>query len=245
MTDEIELIYFTLQGRGTLIRIMLNMSGCQWTDTRIPADRAIWNEQKATFDEIALGTLPILKLNGHVYCQSEAIVEWATHKAGIAFNNEPLVRMQIKMITETLHETTKNAFAAGMAQVGKLPDISSLSGEESRERRNRVLIPTMVDTFKATLGNIEKVFAMLNVDKDAKFIFGDTISLADLSCLAYTIFFADGEFNKYGAMAPLLTQYAPTVVSVAARAKTHPAVADYMVKDGANRYAGLNVLWWE
>ena len=96
-----------------------------------------------------------------------------------------------------------------------------LSEEETRECRNRVLIPTMVETFKTTLSNIEKVFAMLNVDKDAKFLFGDTISLADLSCVAFTIFFADAEFNKFGEMAPLLSQYAKTVVSVAERAKVN------------------------
>ena len=58
-----------------------------------------------------------MKLNNQVYCQSEAIVEWASDKAGIGFINEPLVRMKVKMITETLHETTKNAFAAGMSKV--------------------------------------------------------------------------------------------------------------------------------
>ena len=120
-------------------------------------------------------------------------------------------------------EVTKNAFGAGMAQVTKKlqfasPDLSKsftgrkvliVLGEEEKDQRNKVLIPTMVDNFKNTLCKIEKVFKMLNLPSDRLYLFGDMISLADLQCVAYRIFFNDAEFNKFGQMKGLLELYAP------------------------------------
>ena len=67
----------------------------------------------------------------------------------------------------------------------------------------------MVETFKVSLCNIEKVLKMLNLPSDGPYLFGDTISLADLQCVAYRIFFNDAEFNKFGQMKGLLEEYAP------------------------------------
>ena len=67
----------------------------------------------------------------------------------------------------------------------------------------------MVETFKVSLCNIEKVFKMLNLPSDGPYLFGDIISLADLQCVAYRIFFNDAEFNKFGQMKGLLEEYAP------------------------------------
>ena len=64
MTDEIELIYFQVQGRATLPRMLLRFSGCEWKDTRIQANKEAWAEQKPKFIEDALGAVPVLKLNG-------------------------------------------------------------------------------------------------------------------------------------------------------------------------------------
>ena len=63
MSDKIELIYFDLQGRATLIRMLMRMSGCEWKDTRIPANKEAWLEHKPKIMEDALGAVPVLKLN--------------------------------------------------------------------------------------------------------------------------------------------------------------------------------------
>ena len=113
MTDEIELIYFQVQGRATLPRMLLRLSGCEWKDTRIPANKEAWAEQKPKFIEDALGAVPVLKLNGQgqglftshvpftrflfpnkVFCQTEAIVDWAVAKAGL-YSSDPVRRMKV------------------------------------------------------------------------------------------------------------------------------------------------------
>ena len=96
MSEEIELIYFNLQGRATLIRMLLRMSGCEWKDTRIPANKEAWMEQKPKIMEDALGSVPVLKLNGQVFCQTEAIIDWAAVKAGL-YSSDPVRRMKVTL----------------------------------------------------------------------------------------------------------------------------------------------------
>ena len=61
---KVELIYFDLQGRATQTRIMLKMAGIEFTDTRLSKEEFL--EKKASFEESALGQLPILKVNDKV-----------------------------------------------------------------------------------------------------------------------------------------------------------------------------------
>ena len=96
--DKIELIYFDLQGRALLARIMLRLSGCEWEDTRIPANKAAWVEQKPRFEQLALGSVPVLVVNGQSFCQTEAINDWAAAKAGLR-SDDPVRRMQVKCTT--------------------------------------------------------------------------------------------------------------------------------------------------
>ena len=61
---KVELIYFDLQGRATQTRIMLKMAGIEFTDTRLSKEE--FGETKASFEESALGQLPVLKVNDKV-----------------------------------------------------------------------------------------------------------------------------------------------------------------------------------
>ena len=68
------------------------MAGIKWKDTRIaPSD---WPKVKPEIESQALGSLPILKLNGQVFYQTEAIIEWAASKAGI-ISDCPVRRMKV------------------------------------------------------------------------------------------------------------------------------------------------------
>ena len=58
---KVELIYFDLQGRATQVRIMLKMAGIEFTDTRLTKEE--FGEKKPSFEESALGQLPVLKVD--------------------------------------------------------------------------------------------------------------------------------------------------------------------------------------
>ena len=64
------------EGRATLPRILLRMSGLKWKDTLVPNNQKAWNEQKPDWDRDALGALPVLKLNGQIFYQTHAIEQW-------------------------------------------------------------------------------------------------------------------------------------------------------------------------
>ena len=58
MSDSIELVYFDVQGRATIIRILLRIAGCDWKDTVIsPSKTPEWLEMKKQYEEEALGKL--------------------------------------------------------------------------------------------------------------------------------------------------------------------------------------------
>ena len=93
----LELIYFDVQGRATGIRIMLKMAGVDYKDTRVECDKAVWQAQKPDFDKLALGQLPIMKIDDRVYCQQDAIEEYCALKAGIVPKSAEDV-MRVKML---------------------------------------------------------------------------------------------------------------------------------------------------
>merc|ERR1719285_1155650 len=63
--------------------------------------------------EDALGAVPILKLNDQVFCQTDAIVDWAADKAGL-YSSDSVRRMK-KMIAETVKEVQLKAMMAAKA----------------------------------------------------------------------------------------------------------------------------------
>ena len=80
-----------------------------YKDTRIEPNQDAWATAKPDFDRDALGAVPVLKLNDQIFYQTEAIIEWASAKAGIQ-SDDPIERMQVKMIEETIKEVVLKAF---------------------------------------------------------------------------------------------------------------------------------------
>ena len=129
MSDSIELTYFDFQGRAFMPRLLLTISGLEWTgkrccfwsevksylDTLIPNTIDAWQSHKPEWSEIALGQVPILKVNGVVYSQTNAICEFLAAKAGVTVK-DPVLRMKVRMIQETLFDITNRGFVAVFAQ---------------------------------------------------------------------------------------------------------------------------------
>ena len=251
MPDNIELIYFDLQGRATLPRLLLRMSGVKWTDTLVPNNQEAWNERRAEFERDALGVLPVLKVNGEVFYQTAAITDYAAHLAGI-LPTDPMQRMKEIMLRETFFEAMNKGFTAGVmagaAEIGlDKRQVQALTrivtSDDDKEKRNRVMMPTMVNTCCGLIAKVEKTFKTLNVSMDKQYIFGDRISLVDLDCVFWYLFFNDAFVNNYIDAKKSLEEHAPTVVKFAKKAMKHPAVAEYIAAEGANPFLGINTLW--
>ena len=69
-------------GRGARFKLCMKFAGIDFTDTIVRC--ADWDERKSQeFREISLGQLPILKVDDKIFCQSDAIFEWAAKKANL------------------------------------------------------------------------------------------------------------------------------------------------------------------
>merc|ERR1711970_696732 len=104
---QIEFIYFDAQGRGTQFKICMAIAGLEYTDTIIRC--ADWESKKAEFEKCGLGQLPILKIDGKLFCQSDAMYEWAAKKANLIPKDDEQA-LAMRMIVETLKEVLQHVF---------------------------------------------------------------------------------------------------------------------------------------
>ena len=73
----------------------MRIAGIDFTDTIVRCED--WAKRKTEFNDIGLGQLPILKVDDKIFCQSEAIFEWAAKNAKL-IPNEPDLALSMRMI---------------------------------------------------------------------------------------------------------------------------------------------------
>ena len=131
--------------------------------------------------------------------------------------------MKEKMIRETIEEVVLqkgflNGVMAGAKEIGldlNTQRFTKLS-DEIKEKRNKVMIPTMIKTIIGSIHKVEKTFkgmdkrfffelfyfsiyprTVLNLSMDNKFLFGEAITLPDLDCLLCYQSMHDDFVNQY------------------------------------------------
>ena len=97
------------EARGMRFKLCMEIAGIGFTDTIVRCED--WSERKAEFEGIGLGKLPILKVDDRIFCQSDAISEWAAKKANL-IPNDPDKALSMRMFVgefirffrNTIHE---------------------------------------------------------------------------------------------------------------------------------------------
>jgi glutathione S-transferase len=87
-----------MHGLGETIRILLHAAEIDFTDTRISSED--WPSIKPT---TPLGFLPVLKINGISYCQSQALTRYAAKKSGY-YPDDPIEALIVDKITDSTDE---------------------------------------------------------------------------------------------------------------------------------------------
>ena len=59
----------------------MRIGGIEFTDKIVRCED--WDKRKVEFEGIGLSQLPILKVDDRIFCQSDAIFEWAAKKANL------------------------------------------------------------------------------------------------------------------------------------------------------------------
>merc|ERR1712212_127816 len=212
------------------------MSNINFKDTIISGEE--WPQRKAEFENIAIGQLPILKVDDQVFYQTEAINDWCAMQAGIV-PSDAVKQMKIRMVTETLKETSEKAFLMGMAECMKSTGFIGID-EGKRDARNKVFAATVSQVSQAMLPKVEKTINHVST-LSGKYAMGDTITMVDLACLTFKLFFSCHDFQSAGDLKSILPKHGPTILKIANEAEKHPAVADYLRSDGSKKYTGLNI----
>lgn len=103
-----EVVYFDYHGRAEAIRILLHAAGVEFEDTRVKLDN--WFALKPM---TPLGQLPLLKIDGHEYCQTRSLTRYAAKKAGW-YPSDPLEALKCDEAADTLSEIMPNVPMVGL-----------------------------------------------------------------------------------------------------------------------------------
>lgn len=85
MASKPELVYFDGRGRGEIVRLVLAAAGIEFTETHLKARE----EYLAIKDELPFGQLPLLKIDGQSFVQTQAIVRHVARKGKLLGDKEP------------------------------------------------------------------------------------------------------------------------------------------------------------
>lgn len=105
--STIKLTYFPLAARAFPIRLCLRAAGIAFEDERIPF--AALGERRGptgVSDDIPLGQLPVLSIDGKAYTQSMALARWAAKKAGL-YPTDDLKALVVDEVTAAIDEVSK------------------------------------------------------------------------------------------------------------------------------------------
>jgi len=93
-----ELIYFDATGRAEPIRMLLFFADIDYEDTRFPGSE--WPAIKAT---TPLGVVPVMKIDGKQYCQSQSLIRYAA-KLADWYPASEFQALTCDMVGETINE---------------------------------------------------------------------------------------------------------------------------------------------
>lgn len=104
-----KLYYFTLRGRGEIIRLLFVAAGQDYEDVRITFEE--WPKKKDTF---VTGQLPSFEVDGQQFCQSLAIARYLAREFGYAGKSnieQALVDQVVDTVNDYLGDFYKAWFA--------------------------------------------------------------------------------------------------------------------------------------
>jgi len=146
--SDIELLYFPMHGRGLVARLILDYG------------KVDYNNKTITFPEFAalkptlpLGQVPVLKVDGQMYCQTQAINAYCGKLAKL-----PALSDIEELKNHMINETTNEVFAAMIK-----PAFAAIAGADD-DKKGALFFDAMEGVLAEQLKNIEKVLKNLGVD---------------------------------------------------------------------------------
>lgn len=200
MPKKFKLTYFNLRGRAELSRFLFELADQEYEDVRIEAKEE-WPKLKPTSP---FGQLPILEVDGQVYCQGLSISRYLAREFGFAgkTNEEQL---KIDMIIECIED------------LGKPLQIAFVTAKTEEEKK-AAIDKYVNETQPPMLANLEK---MVN---DNGFFVGDSLTVADLQL------FIGLSFSKAIGIYTLEADKYPKLAGVMEKCASNPKIDAWIKK---------------
>jgi len=203
-----KLTYFPIPGRAGPIRLAAYVGGVDIEDERIP--HPVFGERKAA-GAFPLGSVPVIEVNGQVYCQSAAILRYIGKLGGL-YPSDPLEALAVDQVIDTL------------AEVGDL--LTPSMREEDQEKKLAARKELVENPLK-----LPKFFGAVNKWAANGHIVGGKLTIADLNIFGIILFFTSGRLD--GIDTTWLPTTFPNIAKTAELVKAHPKVAEYLAKEQA------------
>jgi len=204
-----KLTYFPFGGRAETIRLALFIGGIDFEDERIPPPE--FGARKAA-GAFPLGAIPVLEVNGTVYCQSMAILRYAGKLTGL-YPTDPLEALAVDQILDTT------------AEIGALISPSIREQDADKKLALRKELVENADKLPKFLAGLNKLTGTGN------YVAGDKLTIADLALVSSWNFLASGRLD--GVDPAWVAAAAPNVAKLATAAKALPKIAEFFAKEAA------------
>ncbi|CAK4731491.1 hypothetical protein LEN26_010267 [Aphanomyces euteiches] len=96
---SLKLTYFDMPGRGEVIRLALTIGEIPFQDERLSEDA--WKEVKPN---MPFKQIPVLTVDGQMYCQTHALARLASTWSGLYPKNDPLTACRVDEICDFVEE---------------------------------------------------------------------------------------------------------------------------------------------
>jgi len=204
MAHKYKLTYFNFHGRGECARMLFALAGVEYEDHRIEWAGDAWKEFKP---KTPFGQLPLLEVDGKVFCQSVAIARYLGNKFGFTGKTD-LDKLQADMIVDCIVDLCN--------QLGAI-------GEERDETKKQELWKAFEPKLDKHLENLEMMLAANNGGNG--FFVGDSITGWTASGLVFstgcTTRSVDQPLKSIPKWQPLRVEWSLNLVSLNGSASVH------------------------
>jgi len=195
-----KLTYFNARGRAEIIRLIFAIAEVEYEDVRVA--EVLPSLKSST----PFGQIPILEIDGKMFCQSYAIGRYLARKYNLAGKTD-LDQLQADMIIDCIEDGLK-------------PFLSSFY-EKDETRKAEIKKKYSEEQLPAAYASLEKILKS-NKGGDGFFV-GDSLTWADLAFHVFT------GWAKAGGNEAVLDKY-PKLKALVKRVESVPKVATWIAK---------------
>jgi len=151
--SDVELLYFPINGRGLVARLILDYGKVDYNNKVLT-----FPEFRALKPSLPLGQLPVLKVDGMMYCQTQAINAYCGKLAKLPALSD-IEELKNHMVNETTNEVFAAIIKPAFAAIGGVANVAA-----ENDKKGELFFDAMEGVLADQLKNIEKVLKTLGVD---------------------------------------------------------------------------------